>query len=385
VWLPLAIVSAFWIAGAGDELLRSSRWAQYVYLADAFLHGSLHLVRAPNDVRDLAQVGGHLFVVFGPFPALLLMPLVPIFQRSTPDVLVLVLTALAGLFAFQGWLERVQACGDPVRLACAVLTLGLGTAMHYGAPMGNVWLHAQITALALQCFALLFAASGRAWLAGVALGLTVLTRSTVTLAAPLVLWELANAPHGGARVGWRRAMVPIVVPVVAAVAVHAVYNWARFGNPTDAGYSYMLMNGQLQGLVANFGRFNASFLGGNLGGWLFRLPVRTESGLAPDPHGMSLLITTPYLLLALWPRSWTTRERLAAACSAIIAIPALLYYNDGWAQFGQRFALDWIPLGLFVAARGSRFAPRSLVVGLTVWGAAVGAWGLQWFRANHLH
>ncbi len=41
-WLVLAAVFAAWWFGSGG-LLRSSHWAHYIYLADAFLHGQLHL------------------------------------------------------------------------------------------------------------------------------------------------------------------------------------------------------------------------------------------------------------------------------------------------------------------------------------------------------
>ena len=156
-WLLLASVFAFWWLGAGT-LWRSSHWAHYTYLADAFLNGQLHLVRVPNDAGDMAVVGNQLYVVFGPFPALLLMPWVPLFARETPDVLVLALTALAGVWAFHALLASVHGTSDRVRHACATLTFALGTAMHYGAAMGNVWLHAQITATTLQIIALLAAA-----------------------------------------------------------------------------------------------------------------------------------------------------------------------------------------------------------------------------------
>src|SRR5262249_54946766 len=55
----LALVFAFWWFGAGT-LWRSSHWAHYIYLADAFLHGQLHLARVPDDAGDMAQVGRRL-------------------------------------------------------------------------------------------------------------------------------------------------------------------------------------------------------------------------------------------------------------------------------------------------------------------------------------
>jgi hypothetical protein len=382
----LAVVFAFWWFGAGT-LWRSSHWAHYTYLADAFLHGQLHLFRVPDDAGDMAQVGQKLYVVFGPFPALLLMPLVPFLARETPDVLVLALTALVGVWAFFRLLVTLDVPGGRVRLACATLTLGLGTALHYGAAMGNVWLHAQITATTLQICALLAAASGRPLATGVRRGLTVLTRPTTTLAAPFAAWLLwtrrERVPEAAAPD--MRSWLALSLPVVGAIALHAVYNQARFGSPTDAGYHYILMGPEFDALVKRYGRFSLHFLVSNLRGWLLRPPYWNGSAIVPDPHGMSLLITTPFLLLALWPRKVSRLEMLALANFAVICAPSLLYYNDGWVQFGQRFALDGIALALLAAAFGAARAPLPVVLLVTGWGVAVGAWGLQWFKANFLH
>jgi hypothetical protein len=382
----LAGVFAFWWFGAGT-LWRSSHWAHYIYLADAFLHGQLNLFRVPDDAGDMAQVGQKLYVVFGPLPALLLMPLVPFLGRETPDVLVLALTALVGVWAFLRLLVALEVPGGRVRLACATLTLALGTAMHYGAAMGNVWLHAQITATTLQICALLAAAEGRVLATGLLLGLTVLTRPTTTLAAPFaawLLWTRGERAPGTARPDVRAGLA-LGLPVVAAIAVHAVYNQARFGSPTDAGYHYILMGPEFDALVKRYGRFSLHFLVENLRGWLLRPPYWNGSALVPDPHGMSLLLTTPYLLFALWPRKVSRLEWLALANFVVISAPSLLYYNDGWVQFGQRFALDGIVLALLAASYGAARAPVALVALVTGWGVAVGAWGLQWFKGNYLH
>jgi hypothetical protein len=384
--LLLLVVFATWWIGAGT-LLRSSHWAHYTYLADAFWRGQLHLAAVPNDAGDMAVVGRKLYVVFGPFPALLLMPLVPFLGRGTPDVLVLALTALAGVWAFHGLVVALHGPKDRLRIACTTLTFALGTAMHYGAAMGNVSLHAQITATALQVGALWAAAAGRPLAAGMLFALTVLTRSTTTLALPFGAWLLATrgerdpqAPAAGAR-----AWLALGLPVLAAAALHAAYNQARFGSPLDAGYHYILMGPDFEALVRHFGRFSLHFLPANLWGWVLRPPQWQNGALVPDPHGMSLLLTTPYLLLALWPRRVTRLEWLALASFALISLPSLLYYNDGWVHFGQRFALDGIALALLAASFGAARAPAALVVTLTLWGAAVGAWGLQWFQHNFLH
>ena len=390
VWLLLALTLAAWLVESNGILWRTSHWDHYVYLADAFLRGQLHLFQHPAEAGDMAIVGSRACIVFGPFPALLLMPLVPFFGLATPDVLVLVLTALFGIFAFDRLLAALPVPVDRFRRACATLTFALGTAVHYGAPTGNVWLHAQITATALQCWALWMAAEGRAWWSGLALGLTVLTRPTVTLAAPLAAWLLLQRPAAaGAPAPLRRRLprlaLALGLPVAAAAALHGLYNLARFGSVSDAGYRYILMGDEFKALIERFGRFNLHFLPHNLAGWLLALP-RLEAGeLVPDPHGMSLLLTTPFLLLLLAPRRVTALEWVALGGAALIALPSLLYYNDGWVQFGQRFALDWIALALAACALAARRVPAWLVGLLAAVGIAVNAWGTLWFQARFPH
>lgn len=215
----------------------------------------------------------------------------------------------------------------------------------------------------------------------------MLTRSTTTLALPLAVFLLATrrerepesaAPGAGAWLG-------LALPIAAAALLHAAYNWARFGSPSDAGYHYILMGEEFEKRVAQYGRFSLQFLPTNLWGWVARPPLWQDGRLVPDAHGMSLLLTTPYLLLALWPRRVTRLEWVAAGTFALASLPSLLYYNDGWVQFGQRFALDGIVPALVVASFGAARAPRALAVALALWGAAVGAWGLQWFKASFLH
>jgi hypothetical protein len=142
------------------------------------------------------------------------------------------------------------------------------------------------------------------------------------------------------------------------------------------------MGPEFEALVKQYGRFSLHFLPGNLYGWLLRPPIWNGSAWVPDPHGMSLLLTTPNLLFALWPRKVSRLEVVALLNSVVLVLPSLLYYNDGWVHFGQRFALDGIALALLAASFGAARAPRWLVVLLTAWGVAVGAWGLQWFKAN---
>ena len=386
-WLPwalLALTLAAWMIGVRGDVLRPSSYAHDTWLADAFLHGQLHLRHVPEVPADLAPRQHRYYVVFGPFPALVLMPIVALWSLATPDVLVLVVTALAGVWAFYQ-LVRAAVGEDPGTLACATLTFSLGTALHYGAPMGGVWLHTQITATTLQVFALLAAARGRPWASGVLLALGVLTRPTVALAAPFAWWLLAGRSGTAKRRG--AAGTPatpawgLATPITAAILLLAAYNAARFGDPFDAGYLKQMISEPLALRIREHGQFSLAFLPENLFGMFLRPPLLEHGSLVPDLRGMGLPLTTPFLLLAFWPGKRPALEPRALGNAALIALPALLYYNDGSMQFGNRFALDWIALGLLAAASAARRAPRWLPWALTAWGAVVGAWGLQWFRS----
>jgi hypothetical protein len=65
-------------------------------------------------------------------------------------------------------------------------------------------------------------------------------------------------------------------------------------------------------------------------------------------------VTTPGLLLALWPKR--TGRTWVALCAAIVPVMALnlMYQNSGWIQFGYRFALDYLPLVFALLALGGR-------------------------------
>jgi hypothetical protein len=56
----------------------------------------------------------------------------------------------------------------------------------------------------------------------------------------------------------------------------------------------------------------------------------------PDGLGMSVLVTSPGLLLAV-RADWRRRETIALGLTALLVlVPSLLYYGGGWSQFGYR-------------------------------------------------
>jgi hypothetical protein len=193
---------------------------------------------------------------------------------------------------------------------------------------------------------------------------------------------------------WKRIRFPLLFALGVAPALlgQAAYNWARFGSPLEFGYRWMNSPGPLLERQATWGQFSLYFLRENLYTLLIRPPLVSLSPLhvEPDPWGMGLLFTCPALLLALG-RTWRSAPTMARRASlrlglwlsiALVQIPSLLYFNTGSYQFGYRFALDWLPLGVMLAAMGTGGRLRWWDKALVVIGVLMHLWGVSWMYVN---
>ena len=95
---------------------------------------------------------------------------------------------------------------------------------------------------------------------------------------------------------------------------------------------------------------------------------------------MSVLITSPGLLLAARAPWRDGRSRLLLGAAVLVLIPTLLYYGGGWFQYGYRYFLDSIPfvwalVALRIVHRGPARAWGWLLIG---WGVLVGLGGVYW-------
>jgi len=136
--------------------------------------------------------------------------------------------------------------------------------------------------------------------------------------------------------------------------VDFVFNWARFGSPGEFGHFFL--NVRWTDRIQRYGLFNFAFLARNLSVafWL------TPKFLAKAPyfqlpwHGLSMFITTPALLLLLWPRVKNQLHTALWITLAPIALLGFMYQNDGWVQFGYRFIIDFLFALMMLFAVGGR-------------------------------
>jgi hypothetical protein len=376
---------------AGVSLGRHSLAPHFVYLAESFLHGHLDLLHVPDPPYDLTLFAGRWYVSFPPLPALLMVPLVAICGLAVSDVAFSVVLGAANVSLLYAVLSRLEAWNSRVKTWLCVL-LGLGTPLWYCAALGSVWYTAHVAAVTCLClYALEVTGRNRPLLAGLWLGLGFLARAPVLFAFPLSLViglrQACDVRHRA------RRLFSFVLGTVPALLGQAAYNWARFGDPLEFGYHWMNSPSPLLERQATWGQFSLHFLPENLYTMLIRPPLLslTPFHVEPDPWGMGLLFTCPALLLAL--RLTETRVFLKNLVSsplrlglwlsiALVQVPSLLYFNTGSYQFGYRFALDWLPLGVMLAALGADGRLCWWDKALVVVGVLMHLWGVSWMYPN---
>ena len=358
----------------------------YFYLADAFLHGRLWVdVPWGPGTADLIFRDGHPYMPFQPFPGLLLMPLVALAGLQQAIALEsLVNAAITGAGAALAWVligrYGVRRSGD--RLALTMLFC-FGTVVWNITERGGVWHTAELVAAALTLGALIEARAERPrpWVLGILGGAAFLTRSTMLFALPYYAWVAAGSPTDAA--GFRRAIrtgtrpVAELTAVVVPFAVATLwYDQARFGSPFETGYGLATLPPFLEALRQQ-GLFSPVHIAMNLDYLFLRMPTILPASpwLTPDKLGMSVLFTSPALVVGLRSLADSRQARVLGLAGLAVLMPTLLYYGGGWVQFGYRYLVDSIPFwfalcALWAARRGVGPVWRAAIG----WSVVVNAW-----------
>ncbi len=387
----LAVLALF----SGPRLLRQSHAPHYVYQADAWLHGRLHLRVSPPDENDWARVGQRWYVSFPPGPALLMLPGVALWGLRFNDVaFTLPFAALNVLLLFL-FLERLRRTGESARSrgenAALALFFAFGTVAFSCSIRGEVWFTAEVLGVTATGLYLLAAhRASRPLLAGLAWSLASVTRPPLLFSGLFFALEVAA---GGEPLGrrWRerstwadparwRKVALFALGAAPLLLFAAWANFSRFGSPFEFGHSHF-WNNRVNADVQRYGLLSLHYLERQLHAAFTRLPHLEGGRLAYDPHGMSLLVTTPLFLFLLWPRERPRLHRILWLTVAATALPAFVYQNTGYVQFGYRFSLDWTPHLFALLALGGRPLDRWFwAAGLA--GVAVNTWGAVAFAGG---
>ncbi len=355
---------------------RVSHSPYYNLLADAFLHGQLHLRILPEITRDISLFEGNYYLYWGPLPALLAMPLVALFGPYVSDVMqTLVVGSLnAGLFALL--LRHVDRSGfiplTPGQRAWLVLFFALGTPVTPLPAVGRVWeLNSLLSVTcALGAYLAVFSYKGRKAfvLAGLGVAGIMLTRisgifSAVFLAAYLLK---THWPEG------RRSLIVNslagLAPVMVTLALIGLYNFLRFGHALDNGFGYQLWGDHFYNLYQQYGAFHPVFIAPNFYVNYIQYPFSFQP-FNVSGWGGSLFLLSP-LFFAMFSALWQGRKQLyvwALFVSVLLgSIMLLLLFGPGTFQFGLRYALDFILPMILLTAAGMRRWPGWLTAAAVI-------------------
>ncbi|GAC1571806.1 MAG: hypothetical protein NVS3B7_02190 [Candidatus Elarobacter sp.] len=380
--LPRPLTTAFFVAVIIALLVsfhgRSTPYNNDVLLADAIVHGHLWVDRHDTTIDSLAY-NGRNWIIEGPVPALLMVPVVALFHAGNQSVEAVLLCLLAMVAAWR----LLRNLGLPERKSVLLLAfLFAGTDLWWCSMLGDVWFISHTSAVAFTFLALAEAfGKKRGWLLAMWAVLAFGSRFSMVLALPLygaLLWADGNVAER------RRRLVDFGGVVALGLSLWVARDVAQYGTWRDLGYTLFYQQdpwGQPTGSP-----FRLAYVPYEIWSYFLQAPVLAEYrqlALWPifkvDTHGIALTWTSPALVLAFL----AARGRLMAmlwATIVLIAVPSFLYYLNGWVQFGMRHALDFEPFLLVLMAMALRSRERIplWVTALVTWSCLVGIWGV-WY------
>jgi hypothetical protein len=178
------------------------------------------------------------------------------------------------------------------------------------------------------------------------------------------------------------ALAKLLFPFSAIAGLLALYNFARFGNPLELGYSY-----QLNGFGTPYATWNVpgnapgpplslSHIPEHLWIFLFGLP-------STDAVGTRVLLVSPFLVYVGLVPKWDLVNKLLAINCVVVLLAVLAFRSTGFEQMGYRFSLDFLPFVFWLLMRSrieltGRF--KSLILIATLVDACLTAF--FWRRAS---
>ena len=351
-----------------------SEQIHYAYLADAFLHGRLDVTpEDPSALIELVPFNNKLYVVYPPFPAIVMLPVVAIFGPHIPTGLISILFVALGIASLFYWLRCLEI---ETETAWWVSFLwAFGTSLLYTGLKGSSWYVAHVMGIAFFTMALVETQTKkRALLAGALLGAAFLCRLPILLSFPFVGWLLIRDADNK-----KRNIALFLSAVTVAYSLNMLYNWLRFDTFSNVAYEWI--PGVLDQPQYQEGILHLSYLPRNIYAIFFQSPVLVEEFpyFIPSSFGLGVFFASPALLLMfLAPNNRVTWFLVAAAIACLL--PALVHGNPGSTQFGYRFSLDAFPFLAALTAFGIRNGVTARVLFLILLSSVLALWGLLFIR-----
>lgn len=307
-------------------------------------------------------------------PAFLMMPITFLLGGNTSQTLFSIFLGSLNVVLVYLLIKRLRF--SEVTAILVAIFFGFGTNHWYLASTGSVWFVAHVVALFFLFLALLETFSHqRLWLIGLLLGASFWSRTTVIFALPffyIVLWrnfwplKKINIPH----------LLLFNFGIGLFILLDILYNFYRFGSFSPLS-PYQLIPQIENDPVFKEGFMSIKFIPRHIEAIFLNLPKLQNQFpyLIPSLYSTAIWFTSPALIYIFKvKKNLLTLSCWVAILSTLFII--MLWAGVGYAQFGYRFAQDFMPFLVLLVALGIGQKPTRLaylLVGLSV---LVNLWGI---------
>jgi hypothetical protein len=326
-------------------------------LAYSFLHGKLSL---PDSMRfsswqDSSFFNGKHYVYFGLTPTLLLLPAVIIFGQNFPQQ---TLCFVAGIINFLLLLKIGIRLGlKPKDAFWLTLATIFGSSYFFVSIINISAFLVQVVGMTFMLFALYEYLTSKRWfLIGIWIALAGLTRQSLYACLIFYLFELFISSDKNKK----RSLFLLLSPIFYSLILTGVYNFSRFASIINNGYLNNPTWPCGKDELAKYGLFSLTYLPSNLFIMLLKGPeslrINEASYVLRFPYikasewGMSIFITSPFLLFGFLSKLNNPRVKGAMIACIIGILPSLVYACTGAWQYGYRYILDIWPFIFIILA-----------------------------------
>lgn len=355
--------------GIATDFTFKPKWAlDYINpLAQSFLQFRADLPN-PQSTYDLAYFNGKWYAPWGFLPALFLMPIQLVMGRFVPILYITLFFASFDSVLVYLLLSRLKREFFPrlsyMAIASLLMLYAFGTTHVYIGTLGSVWHVVQMVSNFFGTAGIYFIFKKNRtlkdyFLSSCFISISLLGRTTIVflICIPIILYLKEYYPIKKKDVNeifslFGKMICIFGVPLIITSSAFFFYNFIRFNNPLEYGYSFINEAPYLADLRRTYGAFSIRNIPRNLWYMIAETPPITlinKPTITFNLKGNSIFFLTP-VFLTIFLASWIQKKRHAISWDpyiislwiAILAttIPSLMHYSSGWMQFGYRYALD---------------------------------------------
>ena len=248
------------------DIFSPSQQDQFVNLAFSFLQGKLYFL---STTFDAAYYSGHYYWPLGPLPAVLLMPFVYIFGNSVKQGYLLFFLNILNVFLLFRIATRLTGnFTNSIIISFAVLfsTAYLGIAL-----VPWAWYFAEVIGFSLILLALEAYFFNRSWLmigTYIALAYTVRVSLIFTVVFFILHLFYSDLPK---KIKVKKLTL-LIIPIIISIMLLGFYNYARFDNPLETGYSMQQWDGGPAVINRTLGLWRLIHIPANLYSMFLKMP-----------------------------------------------------------------------------------------------------------------